>query len=287
MGDAGLDALRRRQAALAARLDQATGADRADLRAQILALYQDIEEALASLTTLKDDVKRLAERWKALEPSGEEHAPAPRLSDAHAAVHTDHLNASTHAEKGWSLIALGDYAGAEQALRRALELAPGDPRTQALLGWAQMHQEKYDDALSSFQLVLMREPSNAMARVNLGFICLKRRIFGEAIEHLSRAMRAEDRKAALYAHFYLGLVYLEREMFGDAAGFLEQAISLGPNLIEAYYHLGRAHWHHGDRDRAQETWRRGADANKFNPWAKRCAEQLEEARGGAALSPSA
>jgi tetratricopeptide (TPR) repeat protein len=150
-----------------------------------------------------------------------------------------------------------------------------------------MHQEKYDDALLSFQLVLMREPANSMARVNLGYICLKRRIFGEAIEHLSRALRADDRKAVLYAHFYLGLVYLEREMFEDAVAFLQRAIALGPNLIEAHYHLGRAHWWNGARDRALDTWRRGADANKFNPWAKRCAEMLEQVEQGEAVPRSA
>ena len=63
----------------------------------------------------------------------------------------------------------------------------------------------------------MREPANSLARINVGYICLKKRIFGEAIEHLSKAIRmANDKKATLYAHYYLGLVYLEREMFEDA-----------------------------------------------------------------------
>ena len=282
MCDGGLDALRRRHAVLAARLAGPDAmADRAVLRTEILALFEDVQRAVANLTTFQDDVKRLGERWSALD------APAPRAGAASTHGHADHLNASTFSEKGWSLIAHGDHEGAERALLRALELAPDDPHTEALLGWAQMHQEKYDAALMSFQRVLMREPGNAMARVNLGFICLKRGIFGEAIEHLSRAMRAEDRKAALYAHYYMGLVYLEREMFDDASAFLERAIALGPNLIEAYYHLGRAQWSAGVQDRALQTWRRGADANKFNPWAKRCAEMLDEVGGGVAVSPSA
>ncbi len=277
MGELGLAALRRRHAALAARLDGPRAvSERAELRTEILSLFEQVDSALAGLTTLRDDLKRLAEKWKELQPAtAAEPSPAPRLTAAQPAVHADHLNASTFVEKGWSLISLGDHEGAERALTRALELAPDDPRTEALLGWAQMHQEKYDDALLAFQRVLMREPANAMARVNLGYICLKRRIFGEAIEHLSRAMRCEDKKANLYAHFYMGLVYLEREMFADAAGFLERAIALGPNLIEAYYHLGRAHWLNGVRDRALETWRRGAEANKFNPWAKRCGEMAD------------
>src|SRR5690242_21670002 len=80
-----------------------------------------------------------------------------------------------------------------------------------------MVQEKYDDAWMVFQQVLMREPKNAVARINVGYICLKKRIFGEAIEHLSKAIRlGNDKKATLYAHFYLGLVYLQREMYEDA-----------------------------------------------------------------------
>jgi len=54
----------------------------------------------------------------------------------------------------------------------------------------------------------MKEPANSLARINVGYICLKKRIFGEAIEHLSKAIRLDnDKKATLYAHFYLGLVY--------------------------------------------------------------------------------
>ena len=139
-----------------------------------------------------------------------------------------------------------------------------------------MLQDKFDDALLNFQKVLVREPQNALARINVGYICLKKRIFGEAIEHLSKAIRLDnDRKATLYAHFYLGLVYLQREMFEDAETFFEKTIKLGPNLIEAYYELGRAHWFGGDQEKAKSTWADGFKANKFNPWGKRCQEMLE------------
>ena len=92
-----------------------------------------------------------------------------------------------------------------------------------------MLQEDYDDALATFSKVLMKEPANALARINVGYICLKKRIFGEAIEHLSKAIRLDnDRKATLYAHYYLGLVYLEREMYEDAQTFFRKTLKLGP-----------------------------------------------------------
>lgn len=198
-------------------------------------------------------------------------------------VQADHLGASTYIEKGWHLISAGDAAGAEAALTRALQLAPSDVQAEALLGWAQMLQHRHDDALLLFQRVLLRDPHNSLARVNVGFICLKKGIFGEAIEHLSRVIRADnDRKATLYAHFYLGLVYLERDMYDDAQGFFRRALSLGPNLIEAYFELGRALWFGGDPEEARRTWRDGFQANKFSPWGKRCAELLQTVEAGGA-----
>ena len=197
------------------------------------------------------------------------------------AVHSDHLGASTFIEKGWHKISAGEYADADALLAKALELSPGDPQAEALLGWSLMLQDRYDDALLSFQRVLVCEPMNALARVNLGYICLKKRIFGEAIEHLSKAIRLDnDRKATLYAHFYLGLVYLEREMFEDAQTFFQKTLILGPNLIEAYFELGRAYWFNSQRDEATSTWQAGYAANKFNPWSKRCEEAIETVAAG-------
>jgi tetratricopeptide (TPR) repeat protein len=285
MPDGGVGALRTAYLELDARLDrlagaQANGADRDTVKAEIIALFKSVEAHLGELTALRDDIKRLVDKWKAL-PSTAAPSLAPQFTAEKPLVHADHLGASTFVEKGWSRLSLGDYEGAETALVKALELSPNDPQTEALLGWAQMLQEKYDDALLNFQKVLMRQPANALARINVGYICLKKRIFGEAIEHLSKAIRLDnDRKATLYAHFYLGLVYLEREMYEDAQTFFQKTLALGPNLIEAYYELGRAFWFAGERERATQAWREGYAANKFNPWGKRCAEVLQTVEAG-------
>ena len=271
-----LEEHRARMAALSARLESPTATSERDaIRADLIALGKALERDLAELTAMKDEAKLLVERWKSLQTSA-----APAFS-ADRPVVADHIGASTFIEKGWSRISLGDYVGAEESLAKALALVPNDPQAESLLGWAQMLQEKYDEALMQFQKVLMREPTNALARINVGYICLKKRIFGEAIEHLSRAIRLDsDRKATLYAHFYLGLVYLERDMFEDAQTFFQKTLALGPNLIEAYYELGRAFWFNGQRDEAMQTWRDGFVANKFNPWGKKCAEVLKSVQEG-------
>jgi tetratricopeptide (TPR) repeat protein len=285
MSEPWLNALRAQYQEIEGRLaDAPDPTGRESIKRDIIALFKRVDGGLTDLGQLKEDIRTLVDRYKqasaaAVPPQGP--APAPQFTGTRPAVHADHLGASTFIEKGWSLISLGDYAGAIQALDKALALSPGATQAQSLLGWAQMLHEDYDDALATFSKVLMKEPANALARINVGYICLKKRIFGEAIEHLSKAIRLDnDRKATLYAHYYLGLVYLERDMYEDAQTFFRKTLALGPNLIEAYFELGRALWFAGERDAARQSWADGHKANKFNPWAKRCKEMLDLVAAG-------
>lgn len=281
MKDQWVTELRTQVTALAGRVDLAVAAaDREAVKRDIIALFKQVDAVLTDLGQVKDDIRGLVERYKQASAVADT-SPAPQFNGDRPAVHADHLGASTYIEKGWSLISLGDYGGAIQALDKALTLSPGAVQAQSLLGWAQMLHEDYDEALGNFSRVLMKEPANALARINVGYICLKKGIFGEAIEHLSKAIRLDnDRKATLYAHYYLGLVYLEREMYEDAQTFLRKTLKLGPNLIEAYFELGRALWLGGEREEAVRVWTEGYKANKFNPWAKRCQEMLDVASAG-------
>jgi tetratricopeptide (TPR) repeat protein len=280
MSDQWLSELKAQLNGLNGRVDATAPADREAVKRDIIALFKRVDSALSQLGEMKEEIRGLVERYKQAS-SVADTSPAPQFNGAMPAVHADHLGASTYIEKGWSLISLGDYPGAIQALEKALSLSPGAAQALSLLGWAQMLDESYDEALGNFSKVLMKEPANALARINVGYICLKKRIFGEAIEHLSKAIRLDnDRKATLYAHYYLGLVYLEREMYEDAQTFLRKTLNLGPNLIEAYFELGRALWLGGEKDEAVKVWTDGHKANKFNPWAKRCKEMLDVASAG-------
>jgi tetratricopeptide (TPR) repeat protein len=279
-----LGALRARYDGIGGALDAASPegpqAERERIRGDIMELFRETEASLERLAAFKEEIRALVDRYKALS------AAAPRAAAAPArAVRSDHLGSSTYVERGWSAIAAGDHARAVKELTRALELAPDDPGAESLMGWAQMLREQYDEALYTYSKVLMKEPNNALARVNLGYICLKKGIFGEAIEHLARAIRQEaDRKAQLYGHLYMGMVYLEREMYGDARTFFRRALELGPNLIEAYWELGRAHYLEGDAERAAEAWRRGVETNRFNPWGEKCGAALARVEAGEPVS---
>ncbi|HST61152.1 MAG TPA: tetratricopeptide repeat protein [Longimicrobium sp.] len=269
-----LDALEARFTAIDARLGTAGAGEREALRADIVGFFRETEAAIEGLTGLKERIRGLVERYKALPPP---EAPAPRAQP----VVADLIGSTTYVERGWSAIASGDAKRAVKELERALELAPNDPNTETLLGWAQMLREQYDDALMTYYKVLMKDPNNPLARVNLGYICLKKGIFGEAIEHLSKAIRQEsDRKAQMYAHLYMGLVYLEREMYEDARGFFKRTLELAPNMLEAWWETGRAFYREGRTDEAREAWRTGFQVNRFNLWGERCGKALAQLEAG-------
>ncbi|HWK89381.1 MAG TPA: tetratricopeptide repeat protein [Longimicrobium sp.] len=271
-----LSALEGRYEAIEQALEQAGPGDRERLRQDIVALFKETEGGLERLAAFKERIRGLVERYKTLAP-----APAPAAPAQGRSFFSDHIGSSTYIERGWSAIAGGDAKRAVKELERALELAPDDPQAESLMGWAQMLREQYDDALLTYYKVLMRDPNNPLARVNLGYICLKKGIFGEAIEHLSKAIRQEtDRKAQLYAHLYMGLVYLEREMYADARSFFRRTLDLGPNMLEAWWETGRAYYLEGDEEGARTAWRTGHEANRFNLWGERCGRALEQLEAG-------
>jgi tetratricopeptide (TPR) repeat protein len=277
--DQSVPALRAAFEDLRLRIEQGEMRDDPALKRALMQVYRDTDSSIAQLAQLKEEIKQLVEQWKAGHTTAS--AMPPHFFGAAPVMHEDHLGASTFLEKGWSKISSGDYEEAEVILQHALTLAPTSTEGESLLGWAQMLQDKLDSALMHFHQVLSREPSNALARINVGYICLKKGIFGEAIEHLSKALRqGEDARAKLYANFYLGLVYIEREMYEDAQIFFERSIALGPNLVEAYFELGHAFWLSGKRERAHAVWEQGAKVNRFNPWGKRCEELLASINTG-------
>jgi tetratricopeptide (TPR) repeat protein len=271
-----LAALEERRGTIRGELEAADPAGRERVRAEIVTLFKETEAGIERLEAFKESLRELVARYKQLAAE----KPAQRKQ-----VVADHIGSSTYVERGWSAIAGGDPQRAVKELERALELAPNDPQAETLLGWAQMLREQYDDALFTYYKVLAKTPDNPLARVNLGYICMKKGIFGEAIEHLSKAIRQDqDRKASLYAHFYMGLVYLEREMYDDARAFFRRTLELGPNMLEAWYEMGRAFYLEGNRKGAAEAWRQGVETNRFNVWGERCGVALKRLEAGEAVT---
>jgi tetratricopeptide (TPR) repeat protein len=259
---------------------------KADSQAKSIKLIGSIAQLSKGIGDLEKSAGELKERLRALIDknqwlSGDPNEPVIALDAQAPPLRSDRLNSSTFAQQGWNCIAVGDYEGAKDKLLRALELAPDDMETLSMLGWAQTMMLDYDEALMTYHRVLTANPGDALARVNLGFICMKKGIYGEAVEHLSKATRnGSDRKAVLYANYYLGQVYQLREMYEDAESYFQKTIELGPNMCEAHFQLGRTRYLHGRRADAISAWRHGVAANCYSPWSERCREAAHAVEAG-------
>lgn len=251
--------------------------ERDALKEQIIALYKQVDAVVAESQALKEQVKALATEWKRIAPPSADTAPVT----FNGPLRVDHLGASTFIEKGWSKLSLGDAAGAGEALQKAMQLAPGSNEAETLLGWSYMQQNQLAQATAHLKAVLARESTHALASATLGAVEMKRGEAAAAFDLLDEVIHADrDRKATLYAYLYLGQLHREHGRLDDAEQAFRKALELGPNLLQAWYELGWTYWNAARRDDALTAWRTGAEANKFSPWGKRCAEVIIEVEQG-------
>ena len=253
------------------------------LKKEIIALIREADAGVAAFSVLRDDVRAMVGEWKAVEQRSNTPATTP------ATLRVDHLGASTFIEKGWSRLSTGDAIGAEESLRRALELSPADPQIFTLLAWTLVQQERFDDAQTALEAALRVAPDFSLARVVGGLLALRRANPDHAVQLLREAINdaSADRRSVLYAHLYLGVALREANAHQESMAVLQRALELGPNMLEAALELGHTMRAVGDESGALATWRRAASANKFSPWGKRCAELVGmHERGAVAVASS-
>lgn len=254
-------------------LDEAIGApeahERAEVRESIVSLFRDTEREIAELTEFREGIRALIDRYKTAFAAP---APAPPARSARV----DHLGSSTYSERAWSAIAGRRYEDAVREAERALELAPGDARATTLLGWARAAAGAGEEAVGILEGVLASDPDRPLAGAALGLALLRAGRAAEAAARLERLVAStSDRTALLYGHHFLGMALLETGRHPEAREAFARALDFGPGLVEAYWHVGRSYYLDGDLQGAAGAWRRGAEANRFDPWAERCEEAVE------------
>jgi tetratricopeptide (TPR) repeat protein len=115
---------------------------------------------------------------------------------------------------------------AEQALRAALKLDPGQARAWLYLGVVRLKRGDRAEAMACFREAARRRPTYLEAQFNLG-VCLKDAgDFDGAAAALRDALRSQPLSAP--AHAQLGEVLLKQGSIQDALGHLQQAVDLNP-----------------------------------------------------------
>jgi tetratricopeptide (TPR) repeat protein len=192
-------------------------------------------------------------------------------------------------------LAMNDQAKAERALRRAIDVAPGDSSSYAMLGQLYLAQQKLVEARVEFDQVAKRNPKNVGASTVAAMLShqtndvedAKRRyrdildrepnapvaannlawILADEGTNLDDALRLAQRAEAQAPNRAeildtLGWVYYRKDQPALAVPAFEKSIKLAPDNAVYHYHLGLAHSKGGNVQEARHAVER---ALKLNP----------------------
>lgn len=137
-----------------------------------------------------------------------------------------------------ALEAIEDTKGAEDALRKAIEIDPKAARIRAELGALKLSDGDMASAQQWLQSALDLEPQLAEARGNLATIYARKGDFATAEKLLHQAL--EDDPQYKEGHLQLGLLLAHRRKIPDAEQELDKAVALAPEDPNTLSTVGKA-----------------------------------------------
>lgn len=142
-------------------------------------------------------------------------------------------------EKGDAALKAGKFAEAEEHLKIAYKLAPGDPDINYMLGYASMGLKQYDDAQKYLLAAVSLKPQYALALLALGRLHLQMGDAKSAAEPLTQAISFDS--SNWRAHWLLAEAYLREKSYEQAVREAELAVRTGKGAGEgAQLILGQA-----------------------------------------------
>jgi len=165
--------------------------------------------------------------------------PGTRVGLDYAAISIRPDSAVGYSNLAVALCAQQDFAGAETAARRAVELGPNFAKAQNNLGLAMLAGEKdIPGAVRAFQNAVELDPEYATAWGNLAVAYRHQGDATRAIEPLRKATELDPK--SIPALIGLGATLIDINRPEDAVVPLRKAIELNPQSVEAHDHLGTA-----------------------------------------------
>lgn len=146
-----------------------------------------------------------------------------------------------------------DWSGAQQEFERAIAL---DPDYATAHHWYAIYLEamgRNEEAIDEARAALELEPTSDAYRLGLGYRLFWARRYEEAVEELERLLADDPVHSS--AHYFLGRCYAEQGRFRKALEALEEAHRLSPRNVNVSGALGYLHARSGRRSEARRHLR--------------------------------
>ena len=127
----------------------------------------------------------------------------------------------------------GRFPEAFEALQKARDLYPDDPRFSNALGLIALHQRQYHKAIEEFMTALELDPDFTEAHNNLGTTYAQLKKWDEAIYEFRLTLSDPFYRTPELAHYNLGLALIEKGEVIEAVKELRSAIEIRPDFIQA------------------------------------------------------
>jgi tetratricopeptide (TPR) repeat protein len=147
-------------------------------------------------------------------------------------------NAWTAYNLALALEAMHDLKGAEDVLRKAIEINPKLASIRAELGGLELAEGNLQSAQKLLQSALDLEPELVEARGNLAMLYAKKGDFVSAERLLRQAL--EDNPKYKEGHLNLGLILAQQNRKSDAEKELDKAVALAPKNAATLSTVGKA-----------------------------------------------
>ena len=132
-----------------------------------------------------------------------------------------------------------DWAGAERAYQRAIELNPNFATARHWHGFYLGMLGRVDEALAEVRRAQELNPLSLIIRTHLGLMLYRGRRYDEAIEQFKQTLEMEAGFAA--AHDFLAWAYEQKGMYEETVTHLQKALIVSPGSPDKIGALGHAH----------------------------------------------
>jgi len=129
----------------------------------------------------------------------------------------------------------GNAAKAMALWEEALKRDPNRPKVHEDMGWFAMEKGQYEQAIEHWRKVLEIAPRAANIHSGIARALMGLNRHAEAIEELQKEIKVSPRSS--FSWFLLGQEHLQLKEYEKAKASYEKAITLEPDLTNAYYGL--------------------------------------------------
>ena len=165
----------------------------------------------------------------------------------------------------------------ESQCKTAIELDPQNAELHNGLGVAQYKQDKFEEAIVSFQKAVEIDPRQRDAHYNLGHVYVLTKNYEAAIPELEKSLQfAWENDAAYYD---LGISYTMQNDYEQAIPNYEKAIKFNPDSATSYNDLGFIYRELGEKEKAIAAFEKYLELRPDTPYRDQYEAIIVELKG--------